>query len=546
MRASQLSALLAVGHAFLGTVASFDLPIAARIDGIESDYTAIVYDRTSPVLIGNDGGAAAGGFHTFAIADRHLREIKHKTPGRTKLVAVVNGVQEKDLIVTIAQPDSFFRLYDARTADQIGRPLARTLGDWSALCVWRSQSSGEQYLYLFGKKQAIQLLIRATRRSIEIIEVQTFKTPVEASSCAISQSAHSVFFSGDDDPNIYTFGAAESTKAPNITVLGAAENDVTGLAMYIGNDSDYLFVAQSDVITFYDESFNNLGFATLTGDDDIEIQGLNIYQAKTQFYPAGVVTYAIESDAGTGFGLSSLERLFANFELGINTAYNPREVPRKPKPSVCSACNFNGFCDHSIHSHSGLICLCFAGFIGDTCESVDCRNDCAGHGVCIGANKCQCDEGWGGLYCAFKVVRPVAETEANGGDGDDPAIWISPLNKTMSRIITTTKSEAGAGLGVFDLTGKRVQTITAAEPNNVDVIYNFLAGDKSIDLAYAACRGDNTLWFVLILQTVYTSGTNYRQSISNTLKRNSGIDIRRDTADKRGLRGLWKLCIPVT
>ncbi|KAI1169367.1 hypothetical protein F5B18DRAFT_20620 [Nemania serpens] len=500
MRAPQLSALLAVGHAFLGTVASFDLPIAARVDGIESDYTAIIYDRISPVLIGNDGGAASGGFHTFAIADRRLTEIKHKTPGRTKLVTAVYGIQGKDLIVTIAQPDSFFRLYDARTAEQIGKPLARTLGDWSALCVWRSQSSGEQYLYLFGKKQAIQFLLRATHRTIEIIEVQTFKTPVEASSCAVSPSARAVFFSGDDDANIYTFGAAESTKVPDISLLGVAENDVTGLAIYVGNESDYLFVAQSDVITFYDESFNNVGSATLTGDDDIEIQGLNIYQAKTKLYPAGVVTYAIESDTGVGFGLSSLEGVFDNVKLRINTAYNPRKAPCKPKPSVCSDCNFNGFCEHSIHSSTGPICSCLAGFTGDTCKSYDCRDDCAGHGVCIGANKCNCDEGWGGLYCAFKVVRPVAETEANGGDGDDPAIWISPLNKTMSRIITTTKSEAGAGLGVFDLTGKRVQTITAAEPNNVDVIYNFLAGDKFIDLAYAACREDNTLCLFEIRQ----------------------------------------------
>ncbi len=92
------------------------------------------------------------------------------------------------------------------------------------------------------------------------------------------------------------------------------------------------------------------------------------------------------------------------------------------------------------------------------------------------------------------MVRPVAETDANGEDGDDPAIWVSPISKTDSRIITTTKSEVGAGFAVFDLNGTMIQTTTAGEPNNVDVIYGFQAGNRSVDLVYAACRADNTLW----------------------------------------------------
>ncbi|KAI0403948.1 hypothetical protein F4802DRAFT_267382 [Xylaria palmicola] len=490
MRTARVAALFSVGHALRGMAASFDLPISARIDGFESDSTAVVYGRNSPVLIGNDGGAASGGFHTFAIGNgTSLTETKHETPGRTKLVAAVHGIDGKDLIVSIAQPDSFFRVYDASAVRQVGAPLARTLGDWSALCVWRSQASGEQYLYLFGKKQAVQFIIRATDRHVSIVEVQTFETPVEASSCAASPSGSAVFFSGDDSPNIYTFTAAESTQAPNITILGAAETDVTGLAVYVGKKSDYLFAAQKDVIAVYSKSFDNLGSITLTGDDGIEIEGLGIYQSKTKSYPAGVVTFALESDAGKGFGLSSLEHIFDELDLEINTAYDPRTTPPKPSPSVCSECSYNGFCKRS----SDSTCACFAGFTGNTCGSYDCRNNCSSHGVCVGANQCKCDEGWGGLYCAFKTVKPVAETAANGVDGDDPAIWVSPINKTLSRIITTTKSEVGAGLAVFDLTGKKLQTISAAEPNNVDVIYNFPVGDNFVDLAYAACRKDNTL-----------------------------------------------------
>ncbi|KAI0517602.1 hypothetical protein F5B22DRAFT_654824 [Xylaria bambusicola] len=494
MRLITVSSLLAVGQGLFGVATSLDLPIAARIDGIESDVTTVVYNKTRPLLIGNDGGAATGGFRAFDINNGTLLvETAHNTPGRTKLVATAYGVGGRDLIVSIAQPDSFFRLYDVSTIEQIGQPITRTLGDWSALCAWKSQRSGEQYLYLFGKKQAVQFLLRETRNSLEIVEVRTFETPIEASSCAISVSAHNIFFSGDDDPTIYTFNATESTEIPDITVLGAAEDDVTGLTVYVGEKSDYLFVAQQDTITIYDELFIELGSVTLTGDDDIEIQGLDMYQSKTQLYPAGVVTYAIESNSGAGFGISSLEGIFDNLNLKLNTAYNPRKIPCRTEQLVCQECSFSGFCEPPVDASHPTACLCFAGFTGNKCESYNCRNNCSNHGVCIGANQCSCHEGWGGLYCAFKVVKPVAETDPNGGDGDDPAIWISPVHKTLSRIITTVKSELGAGLGVFDLNGKEIQTIKAEEPNNVDVIYNFPAGNRSIDLAYAACRGDNTL-----------------------------------------------------
>lgn len=485
-----LTASLATCAAVAVAALEVDLPISARTGEVESDFTAVVYDAARPLLVGNDGGASTGGFHLFDLdSGTSLPETKHETPGRTKLVTTVYGIGEKDLVVTIAQPDSYFRLYDASTAEQIGGPIARTLGDWSALCAWKSQRSGEQYLYLFGKHQAVHFLLREGNGTAEIVEIQTFDTPVEASSCAVSLSAQSMYFSGDDNPTVYTFDAAESTAVPRISVLGEAGDDVTGLATYIGLESDYLLVAQKDSIAVYNTSLALLGSMKLSGDEDIEIEGLNVYQAPMQSYPAGVVTYAIESDAGKGFAVSSLETAFDALGLEINTAYDPRKTSKSSTP-VRAQCNFSGF---QLNCTS---CSCFAGFEGRKCAAFTCRNDCSAHGACLGANLCECDEGWGGLHCAFKVVEPVAETDANGGDGDDPAIWISPTNRSESRIITTTKSEEGAGFGVFNLSGKKLQTIEAGEPNNVDVIYNFEAGNRTVDLVYAACRVDNTMWYV--------------------------------------------------
>jgi 3-phytase len=304
-----------------------------------------------------------------------------------------------------------------------------------------------------------------------------------------------MFVSADDDKDVYVFDLAESTAAPVVTKIGEAEDDVTGVATYVSSTAgvDYLLVAMEDTVAVYSPPFNLVGNLKLSGHEDIEIQGLSIYQGSSSRYPSGVLTYAIESDDVTGFGVSSLDGAIKALGLKVNTKYDPSLESDKSSP-ICSACSDNGYCKKN---GKAIECSCFAGWEGKTCNRYTCEDNCSGNGQCVGPNKCKCQDGWGGLHCSFVMVQPVAETDANGGDGDDPAIWISPTDRSQSRIITTTKSEQGAGLGVFDLSGNLLQTITAGEPNNVDIIYNFQAGDRKIDLAYAACREDNTLWYAL-------------------------------------------------
>ncbi len=301
-----------------------------------------------------------------------------------------------------------------------------------------------------------------------------------------------MFFSADDDKDVYVFNLAESTAPPAISKIGEAEDDVTGVAVYVSSTPgvDYLLVAMKDTVAVYAPPFNLLGNLKLIGHEDIEIQGINVFQGATSKYPSGVLTYAIEAEDITGFGISSLDGAIKALGLKANTKYDPAVGCDKPS-TICSACSNNGFC---AKNGKGIECSCFAGFTGKSCKTYTCEDNCSGNGKCIGPNECKCNDGWGGLHCSFVLVQPVAETEANGGDGDDPAIWISPTDRGQSRIITTTKSAQGAGLGVFDLSGKLLQTLPAGEPNNVDIIYNFPLGDRKVDLAYAACRADNTLW----------------------------------------------------
>ncbi|UZP40806.1 hypothetical protein NXS19_008622 [Fusarium pseudograminearum] len=355
----------------------------------------------------------------------------------------------------------------------------KVLGDWSALCSWKSPT-GNDYVYLFGKGQAVQLLLRATKKSLEFVEIQTFPTDFETSGCAASRSESRMYISTDDDKNVYSFSLKESIGAPKIAKVGKAEDDVTGLAVYAPKKgSDYFFVAQTDKIAVYDQSFKLKGTLSLSGFEDIEVQGLNIYQGSTDKYPAGALTYALESEEVNGFGVSSLETTLKKLKIESNTKYDPRKLKSEPeKEPICKTCGGNGYCVKDKKQK----CECFSGFTGKTCSSFTCVDNCSGHGKCVGANKCKCDKGWGGLHCSFVLVEPTYETESRPGDGDDPAIWISPEGPEKSRIVTTMKSGKEAGLGVFDLKGNLVQTFSAGEPNNVDMIYGFKAGDRRLIL----------------------------------------------------------------
>lgn len=323
-------------------------------------------------------------------------------------------------------------------------------------------------------------------------QVQTFNVPMEVSSCATAHLQSTMFVSAEDK-QLFTLPLRESTSAPVLEVVGELAADITGLAMYISGreGEDYLFVASEDDVSIYDSrTLTALGTMKFTDIDELEIKGLAIYQAASAGFASGFISYAIESDEITGLGLTSLDGALTQLGLQNNTDFDPRKLYKCPKKSpICDSCSNLGYC-----TNSDAKCSCFSGQTGASCEAVTCEDNCSGHGRCIGPNKCQCEKGWGGLHCSFVLVEPSFETNANGGDGDDPAIWISPVSRGLSRIITTTKSENGAGLSVFDPQGRLLQTLSAGQPNNVDMIYDFNLGERQVDLAFAACRSDDTLW----------------------------------------------------
>ncbi|KAH9859392.1 hypothetical protein IAQ61_011173 [Plenodomus lingam] len=484
-----ISAIQALATAQNATVTL--IPAAIEFD---TDNTAFIYGA-SPILVANDGSAAEGGYRTFSMAQNATFSEKiHQKTGRSKIAVPVYDIAGRDVVVNIPAPDSLMRIFDARAGKQVDSNDKKQLGDWSTACVWRSQKSGENYLFVFGKQMVVQFLIRSQKKHAEILEVQTFSVPIEGESCSVFPSGR-IFFSAEDRP-LYSFHAVESTSAPAITEV-SKDIKVTSLATYHGESGVHLLVAHDESIDIFDEQMERKGSVLLGGIPELSIKGgLSILQSSASSYPSGAFAVAFEGADDTGIAIGSLEAVLTATGIKAHTNYDPKASPCKHCDSqITEKCSKNGFATNN------STCLCFPGFSGSDCSKVTCANDCSGHGKCVGPNVCKCKNGWAGPDCAFFAVKAKYETEANGGDGDDPAIWIHPTQPEQSKIITTTKSSNGQGFGVFDLRGKLLQHLTAMEPNNVDIIYNFSIGSRNIDLAYAACRGDNTLCLVEVNST---------------------------------------------
>ncbi|OAG04457.1 thermostable phytase [Paraphaeosphaeria sporulosa] len=461
--------------------------------GFEADNTAFYYS-SSPLLLANDGSAAGGGFRVFdGKQNPQWAEVAHLRTGRSKVAIPVYNIGGRDIVVTIAATDSNMRAFEANGLKEIKNARKPILGDWSTLCGWQSASSGNSYLLLFGKRIVVQLLVRNQSKRVEILAVQTFPTPIEGESCAVFRDG-TVFFSAEDQP-LYSFTASESFQAPEIKIL-TKEVPVLGLAAYHADSEDFLLVVDSESLHIYDRNLNQKNSALLTGIPDLSVEGgLSILQSTSKRHPSGLFAFAFEGEEDTGVAIGSLQAILGASEIRPNTKFDPNErTCRKCTQPISKRCSNNGYNQHGI-------CQCFPGFGGGDCSKITCQNSCSGHGSCIGPNICKCAPGRSGPDCSFVAVKAKYETDANGGDGDDPAIWIHPTRPDQSRIVTTTKSDEGAGFAVFNLNGKLLQHVPGEEPNNVDVIYNFTVGAQVTDLTFAACRGDNTLCLLKINST---------------------------------------------
>jgi len=142
--------------------------------GFDSDNAALIYS-SSPILLANDGSAADGGFRTFSASNStnstSFSERSHEKSGRTKIAIPLYDVAGRDVIFNIPSPNSVIRAYEVESGNEIPGSRKYQLGDWSVARSWRSQTSGENYVFLFGKKMVVQFLVRGDGDDVQVLEV---------------------------------------------------------------------------------------------------------------------------------------------------------------------------------------------------------------------------------------------------------------------------------------------------------------------------------------------------------------------------------------
>jgi 3-phytase len=87
-----------------------------------------------------------------------------------------------------------------------------------------------------------------------------------------------------------------------------------------------------------------------------------------------------------------------------------------------------------------------------------------------------------------RTVLSAAETdpvEDFGDAADDPAIWVHPQQPELSLVIGTNKKR---GLDVYDLSGRRVQSLPDGRMNNVDLRDGFKLGRQPVTIVAASNR----------------------------------------------------------
>lgn len=90
-------------------------------------------------------------------------------------------------------------------------------------------------------------------------------------------------------------------------------------------------------------------------------------------------------------------------------------------------------------------------------------------------------------------VFATVETEpvASSNDAaDDPAIWVHPTDPAKSLVIGTDKQR---GLDVYDLAGRRVQSLPDGRMNNVDLRYEFQLDGASVAIVAATNRTERSI-----------------------------------------------------
>ena len=428
------------------TVESAPAGIAPRAQTVPSEHdaagsVAIWLHPHSPeasLLLGAGGTA---GLEVYALDGSRLQryaeiEADHVTVrqdielGKERAdVVVVGEVRTSRLHFLAVDPQS--RQVRPVPADSIAVDTEIT-----GLCTYRSPLSGKVYLQATTDDGDLHQW-RLNGASGRLVANPIRRVPVGrgAGACAADDAGQSLYVAVETLGLLRIAAEPESDSAPTqleaITPLGAIDDELKGLALYPADDATYLLVhdAGAGTVRVYDSGGKRLG----------------------AFRPAvsGPIAAVKEPEA---FAL--LAGGVPGFEGGLL--------------AVIDEANEDSFANYKLYAWSDVATALGLGLRTDPPVA-------------------------SGPAPRAVLVRPAGETEpvqSWGDAADDPAVWAHPTDPARSLIIGTDKKR---GLEVYDVEGRRLQTLPDGRMNNVDVRDGFRFRGQRVPLVAASNRTTKTI-----------------------------------------------------
>lgn len=128
-----------------------------------------------------------------------------------------------------------------------------------------------------------------------------------------------------------------------------------------------------------------------------------------------------------------------------------------------------------------------------------------------------------GVMSTVSAALETDPVQSQGDAADDPAIWVHPTDAQRSLVLATDKK---AGLQVYDLSGRQIQSLAIGRLNNVDV-RSGLAGQHQ-HIAVASHRDNNSISLFTI--DPVSLNVEHQGDIATPLAEVYGICLYRPTA----------------
>ncbi|MBX3694054.1 MAG: phytase [Steroidobacteraceae bacterium] len=405
-------------------------PLAQTVASPENDGNDVAFwlhpqDAARSLVLGTGGTA---GLELYSLDGQRLSAYPDIQPDNLTVshdLVIASDRRSAGLVVLAIDPASL-------AVQRLTRDALPVHGEVNGLCAYRSPDTGLQYVFAVVEGNVQQWQLRRSGAAVQGALVRTVPVGVGSGYCAVDDASRTLFVA-EETVGIWRIAAEPETDAERKAVdlvapTGHIEDEVKGLAVYrAGADKAYLLAA------------------------DIKPGRFNVYDLADDSWLGSFRIIATDTiDAvGESEGLAATTLPLAGSAGGLVATFDEE--------------NLSGSGDIKIVAWDAIA---------------------QGLGLAASADA---DPRVLPAPVA-RTVMPTVETVPVGNYGDaadDPAIWVHPTDPSKSLVIATNKK---LGIDVYDLAGKRLQSLPVGRVNNVDLREGFLLDGKPVTLVAASNR----------------------------------------------------------